>query len=230
MFALRLKRTAKLTLFSIIIISLIIITKLILNNSKSQNLKLISLKFDSSINNTKITDNKISHKPYQELNLLSKNLKPIVINIKSNLVEKNNKTIEFSIQNVLNKTNLKFFSVDNNNLTLSSAKKLSYRLSSSERLWFMSNGSLRPDPKLCEDLSIWPNEGDLNDDRVINQLMFVPLGYSQQNSKFKTIYMYGYNDWFIAYGKSEFAACPVNSCEFVNQSYAPNADLIFFKV
>jgi hypothetical protein len=192
MFALRLKRTAKLTLFSIIIISLIIITKFILNDSKSQNLK------------------------------------PIVTNVISNLIEKKNKTIRLSIENVLNKTNLKFFSVNYNNLR--SKKKLSYRLSSSERLWFMINGSLRPDLKQSEELAIWPNEGDLNDDRVINQLMFVPLDYSQQNSKFKTIYMYGYNDWFIPYGKNEFAACPVNSCEIVNQSYASNADLIFFKV
>jgi len=196
MFALRFKRSEKLTLFSIIIISisLIIITNIFLFDSKSQNLK------------------------------------PIFTDIKTNLIEKKNKTIEFSIENILYKTNLKFFSVEYNNLTLSPAKKLSYRQSSSERLWFMINGSLRPDPKQSEELAIWPNEGDLNDDRVINQLMFVPLGYSQQNSKFKTIYMYGYNDWFIPYGKSEFTACPVNSCEIVNQSYASNADLIFFKV
>jgi len=225
MFALRLK----LTLISIIIISisLIIITNIFLLDSKSRNLKLISLKFDSSINNIKITDNKT----YQELDSLSKNLNPIFTYIKTNLIEKKNKTIEFSIENILNKTNLKFFSVEYNNLTLSPAKKLSYRQSSSERLWFMTNGSLRPDPKQSEELAIWPNEGDLNDDRVINQLMFVPLGYSQQNSKLKTIYLCG-NDFnnIIPDGKNPFPTCPVNSCEFVNRSYAPNADLIFFKV
>jgi hypothetical protein len=110
-------------------------------------------------------------------------------------------------------------------------KKFAFHQFSNKKLWFLTNGSLRPDPLLSKNLAIWPNEGDPNDDRIVNQLMFVPLGYSQRNSKLKKIYVTANdNDWDTSPGRKQFNKCPVNSCQLVNESFAQNADLIFFKV
>jgi hypothetical protein len=178
-----------------------------------------------SFNSNKITDN---HNYNQKLELLTQSsftsdLRNRIINSDSNEKVINN-------NNNKKKKNKHFINKNRTN-SVKTEKKFAYHTFSNERLWFMTNGSLRPDPLLSEKLAIWPNEGDPNDDRIINQLMFVPLGYSQQNSKFKTIYMITDDrDWDTSPGREQFAKCPVNSCEFVNESFAQNADLIFFKV
>jgi hypothetical protein len=179
-----------------------------------------------SFNSSKITDNKTTHNYNQKFELLTQSsftseLNNRIINSDSNEKVINNKK----------KNKHKIFIDKNRTNSIKSENKFAYHKLSNERLWFMTNGSLRPDPLLSEKLAIWPNEGDPNDDRIINQLMFVPLGYSQKNSKFKTIYLStGDSDWDTSPGRNQFAKCPVNSCEFVNESFIQNADLIFFKV
>ncbi len=183
-----------------------------------------------SFNSNKITDNKTTHNYNQKLELLPQSsftseLNNWIINSDSNekVINNNNEKKK--------KNKHKLFIDKNRTNSVKTEKKFAYHKFSNERLWFMTNGSLRPDPLLSEKLAIWPNEGDPNDDRIINQLMFVPLGYNQQNSKLKTIYMSADDsDWDTSPGRKEFAKCPVNSCEFVNESFAQNADLVFFKV
>ncbi len=208
-----------LILFSI---TVIIISSFILKDLKLLNLKLKSLQFYVSFNSNKITDNQTTHNYHQKFELLTQS---------SFTSELNNRiTNSDSTEKVIKKKKTKHKNKNRTN-SVKTEKKFAYHKFSNERLWFMTNGSLRPDPLISEKLAIWPNEGDPNDDRIINQLMYVPLGYSQQNSKFKTIYMItDDNDWDISLGRKEFAKCPVNSCELVNESFAQNADLIFFKV
>jgi len=213
---------------------MIIISSFILKDLKLVNLKLKSLQFYMSFNSNKITDNKTTHNYNQKLELLPQSsftseLYNSIITSDSNdkVINNNNK----KKNKKKNKHKHKHFIDKNRTNSVKTEKKFAYHKFSNERLWFMTNGSLRPDPLLSEKLAIWPNEGDPNDDRIINQLMFVPLGYSQQNSKLKTIYMSADDsDWDTSPGRKEFAKCPVNSCEFVNESFAQNADLVFFKV
>ncbi len=205
----------KLIILSLIIFSItviIFISSFILKDLKFKNLKLKSLQFYMSFNSNKITDN---HNYNQKLELLTQSsftsdLSNRIINSDSN---------EKVINNNKKKKKNKHFINKNRTNSVKTEKKFAYHKFSNERLWFMTNGSLRPDPLLSEKLAIWPNEGDPNDDRIINQLMFVSLGYSQQNYKFKTIYMSTDDrDWDTSPGRKQFAKCPVNSCEFVNES------------
>jgi len=217
-------RFKKFSFLSIIIISVIIfiiILSLILSDFRLHNLKPISLHSYSS------------HKPFnEELDFLPKkfDLNPNNTVIHNNSIISHNLTIKSSNNLIINQTK---FIINTDKTTLNantSYKKLTYRIKS-ERLWFLTNGSLRPDPEISEKLAIWPNEGDPEDDRIINQLMYLPPGYSQQNSKLKTIYLNTDDfDWELSLGKKEFSKCPVNSCALVDKNDAPSADLIFFKV
>lgn len=103
-----------------------------------------------------------------------------------------------------------------------------------ERLWFLTNGTLRPDEVIAQRLALWPDEGIESEDRIINQLMYVPIGYSPSVAKKKTIFLYADDfDWGIstgAMGSFMFEDCPVKSCQLVNNSMAPYADMIFMKV
>jgi hypothetical protein len=169
-------------------------------------------------------DNQIIPFYNQKLEFLSENF---VSNQNFTIVEKNSNR-----NDTMNKKNKYELFIDKNIRNFDKTeKKFTFHQFSNEKLWFLTNGSLRPDPLLSKKLAIWPNEGDPNDDRIVNQLMYVPLGYSQWNSELKKIYVItDDNDWDTSPGSKEFNKCPVNSCELVNKSLAQNADLIFFKV
>lgn len=107
-----------------------------------------------------------------------------------------------------------------------------YQLNIREKPWFMANGTKRPIP-LKSKLSLWPEES--SDDRIVNQLMYLPEGYNNSNSKkLKKILLYfGRNGWSdLPMGQNKFLSdnCPVNSCTLTaDQSEATIADAIFFK-
>jgi len=106
--------------------------------------------------------------------------------------------------------------------------------------WFMSDGTLRPDDNGVDypfhSLPIWPHESD--DDRIINQLMYMPHNYVQsKEQKLKKILLYfgrgGWNARDLPMGQTKFLRdkCPVNSCELsIDPNDAATADVIFFKV
>ncbi|KAL7286860.1 hypothetical protein TKK_0018995 [Trichogramma kaykai] len=106
----------------------------------------------------------------------------------------------------------------------------------SKRPWYMKGGQRRPHAALRSRRSgkrlarLWPEENP-NDDRVTNQLMFVPPDYNRSNHeiRFKKIYIpHGMNeaksgpDLFFQQG------CPVNTC-MITRDNPNDADLIIFK-
>ncbi|XP_014229066.1 glycoprotein 3-alpha-L-fucosyltransferase A isoform X2 [Trichogramma pretiosum] len=106
----------------------------------------------------------------------------------------------------------------------------------SKRPWYMKGGQRRPHAALRSRRSgkrlarLWPEENP-NDDRVTNQLMFVPPDYNRSNHeiRFKKIYIpHGMNeaksgpDLFFQQG------CPVNTC-LITRDNPNDADLIIFK-
>lgn len=101
-----------------------------------------------------------------------------------------------------------------------------------DKPWFMANGTKRP-TSIMSKLSLWPEES--SDDRIVNQLMYLPIDYNQtKGKKLKKILLYfgrgGWND--LAMGQTKFLAdnCPVNTCTLTaNQAEAQFADAIFFK-
>lgn len=73
---------------------------------------------------------------------------------------------------------------------------------------------------------VLPEENNLQSDRVINQLMFVP----PNSNKLKTILLYqGYAAWWVD-PHINFTYCPVNTCTItVDRNAASCADLIAFQ-
>lgn len=98
--------------------------------------------------------------------------------------------------------------------------------------WFMTNGTLWPNPELSSQLSIWPEESA--EDRIVNQLMNYPKNYNPSHQKLKTILLYmGRGGWAdLPMGRTKFLSdkCPVDRCYLsTNPKDAEEADAIFFK-
>ncbi|CAN7998745.1 unnamed protein product, partial [Ixodes hexagonus] len=86
--------------------------------------------------------------------------------------------------------------------------------------WFMRNGSVRPEPssKLSRLPQIWPQADRPGEDRIVEQLMYLPPHYSHQtgskDTHRKKIVLSGSWHDFLQ-GQSLFLRdkCPVNTCE-----------------
>lgn len=105
--------------------------------------------------------------------------------------------------------------------------------------YFFANGSIRPNDhdKRYHRLAIWPDQVD--HDRILNQLMYVPINYSSvlKSKRMKRIYIHNPNHSFnirdVPSGRKRFLIdrCPVNTCEIVRNRYEAHlADAIVFKV
>lgn len=109
-----------------------------------------------------------------------------------------------------------------------------------EKPWYFAGGKRYPKTaKLSRKTKkriakLHPNE-DPWDDRITNQLMFVPPNYDQirKSGKHKTILLYnGLAPWNIKQGKDVFKQlkCPVNTCKLTaKRELADQADLILYK-
>ncbi|KAI2808656.1 Alpha-(1,3)-fucosyltransferase 7 [Blomia tropicalis] len=111
--------------------------------------------------------------------------------------------------------------------------------------WFMSNGSIRPSPKFASRLAIWPEEVDSksldsNNDRIVNQLMYVPETYDGDNFlpkgklPLKKILLYfGKRGWGdIMLGRNQFLndRCPVDACTITDKAnMIKDVDAVIFK-
>lgn len=106
--------------------------------------------------------------------------------------------------------------------------------------WFLENGTRYPEPaKISQktgirDAKLLPDE-DPGNDRILNQLMFVPPNYESivHSQKIKTILAYnGYISWWkIKKQENVFKKfnCPVNTCRLTNnQEERQTADLVLF--
>lgn len=108
------------------------------------------------------------------------------------------------------------------------------------RPWYFSNGVRYPAPARINRKTkkrvarLFPYE-DSQNDRITNQLMFVPPNYEEikQQGKLKTILLYnGLGPWNVRQGKDVFqhAKCPVNTCTLTaNREHSATADMILFK-
>lgn len=111
------------------------------------------------------------------------------------------------------------------------------------RPWFMSNGTIRPDPmnQMYSELTLWPDNFETtSSDRIINQLMFIPFGYDPETlrkaGQTKKVYIaFNPSDWdgnALPTGDKVFLdnQCPVNTCELVHNGQPASADAVLFKV
>ncbi|KAI1301777.1 Glycoprotein 3-alpha-L-fucosyltransferase A [Halotydeus destructor] len=107
-----------------------------------------------------------------------------------------------------------------------------------QRPWFMSKGYLRPKNHLYpfHNLPLWPQDV-ADDDRIVNQLMYVPENYvaSEVKRNKKIVLFFGRGGWNaqdLPMGQRRFLKdnCPVNTCELsMDLKEAAVADAIFFK-
>lgn len=111
--------------------------------------------------------------------------------------------------------------------------------------WFMKNGTIKASQRYASRLAIWPEEvsgsnTDPNIDRIVNQLMFVPLNYNPNHYlprgklPLKKILLYfGKNGWGdLMLGRRKFLQdkCPVNTCFITDQTdQIESADAVIFK-
>lgn len=136
------------------------------------------------------------------------------------------------------------------NFTLDDRPKQHYRMewstgrTSTSKPWFMRNGDIRPEMSYAPKLSLWPEEIENNDDprsdRIINQLMYVPEGYVEENflpkgslPLKKILLAYGKTGWSgLPFGRKKFLddKCPVNACFIMsNPELIAKADAVIFK-
>ncbi|XP_043474596.1 glycoprotein 3-alpha-L-fucosyltransferase A [Leptopilina heterotoma] len=105
----------------------------------------------------------------------------------------------------------------------------------SNRPWYMKGGKRRPQPALKNRQSgrrlarLWPDE-DAKDDRITNQLMFVPPDYNRTSDlPYKKILIpHGMSDAKVGHDIFTQHGCPVNTCTIIRDNHA-DADLILFK-
>lgn len=106
--------------------------------------------------------------------------------------------------------------------------------------WYLSGGQRYPKPSKKSRKTrkrvakLLPSEDQWND-RITNQLMFVPPNYDaiQESGKFKTILLYnGIGPWNIKEGRDVFTKnkCPVSTCKVTaKRDVANKADLVLYK-
>lgn len=102
--------------------------------------------------------------------------------------------------------------------------------------WYLQNGTRYPEPVPLQNSSeyfqnLFPVEGNSND-RIVNQLMYVPPNYNK-NKEIKTILSAnGLVDWWsIKEGTDLFSnlKCPVDRCRLTtNNSELSTADMVLF--
>ncbi|BFF96481.1 glycoprotein 3-alpha-L-fucosyltransferase A [Drosophila madeirensis] len=109
--------------------------------------------------------------------------------------------------------------------------------------WFFRNGEYYPSPAKTYGNrrerkryapKLLPHQ-DSHNDRIVNQLMYVPHNYEEikASGKLKTILLYnGLGPWNVKKGREVFlnAKCPVDTCELTaNRDMASTADMILYK-
>lgn len=102
----------------------------------------------------------------------------------------------------------------------------------------MSDGTIKPTRARtfhkngARSSKVWPEEY-LDDDRVEEQLMFVPTRYEYNDALMKKILLYNnFNSWMVDGGQIEFFSknCPVNRCIITKKkSEGPIVDAIVFR-
>ena len=118
--------------------------------------------------------------------------------------------------------------------------KIKTAISMSSKLWFLRGGEIRPMPCAISTKTgtrlarLYPEE-DPGQDRIPNQLMFIPPKNTVRNNKhqpIKTIFLNDYSAWGVPVGRTEFIQqkCPVNNCVITqNTSYLHAADLLVWR-
>lgn len=109
-----------------------------------------------------------------------------------------------------------------------------------QKPWYLAGGQRCPAPakksrKTRKRVAkLLPSEDPWND-RITNQLMFVPPNYEeiQESGKLKTILLYnGLGPWNVKEGRDVFTKnkCPVNTCRVTaKRDVANKADLVLYK-
>ena len=105
--------------------------------------------------------------------------------------------------------------------------------------WYFTNGTRFPKPATISaktgirDAKLLPHE-DPGNDRIVNQMMFIPPNYDPSRRKeiMKTIFVpLGLPPWWkLKDGDSAFANCPVDACIITGDLKArENADMVMFR-
>lgn len=115
-------------------------------------------------------------------------------------------------------------------------------LRTDKKPWFMTNGTQLPAHYYSDginnfsssSLAIWPDES--SSDRIVNQLMYFPIGYplkkeQRKNMKLKKILLYFGNSWQLPGGQTKFVQdnCPIDTCSLsFAKGDASESDAILF--
>ena len=109
----------------------------------------------------------------------------------------------------------------------------------SSKVWFLRGGDVQPKPCAINVTTgeriarLYPEE-DSEQDRIPNQLMFMPPKKTTRNKTelIKSIFLFSYRAWGVPFGRLEFIRqqCPVNSCSITNRiDDIETADAVIFR-
>lgn len=108
-----------------------------------------------------------------------------------------------------------------------------------EKPWYFKDGKRYPEPATISNVTgirnakLLPYE-DIGNDRILNQLMFVPPNYDliKKSGKFKTILLYNAPNWWeYSEGDDLFKnlECPVDTCQItLDKNKRRTADMVLF--
>ncbi|XP_063976771.1 glycoprotein 3-alpha-L-fucosyltransferase A isoform X1 [Diachasmimorpha longicaudata] len=139
-------------------------------------------------------------------------------------------------QSVKSKSAVEKFEPSNLTGTLNPVDHIAEMTDPSKRPWYMKGGTKRPRPVARSKRTgrriarLWPDE-DSNDDRVTNQLMFVPPDYNRtsiERRPKRIMIPHGMGEAETGSELFHHLGCPVNTC-VITRDNPDLADLIIFK-
>lgn len=110
------------------------------------------------------------------------------------------------------------------------------RIKNQSKAWYFINGTRCPKPASINETGVHSARllplKHIQNDRILNQLMFVPPNYNatHQLEQPKTIFVSNMPAWWdIKEDDSIFADCPVKNCKItIHKEESKDADLVFF--
>lgn len=104
-----------------------------------------------------------------------------------------------------------------------------------EKPWFMVGGTKKAQPEVRDGKAqkrtakLFPEEVSDGDDRIVEQLMYVPQDYNPKSANVKVIFTESSWDSQVL-NPNLFAKCPVSSCKLTNRPrFFKTADAVLFK-
>lgn len=170
-------------------------------------------------------ENKIAQ--LQSQKLLSQTTKTSTRNLHPDIVQKDNtNSSSTDLRNVFPSEETSPFKTEPKTEPTKNRQPVQFK--DEHKFWFFKNGQIRPKKDAHKKIKLWPEQAS-HSDRIIDQLLHIPLNYDENNVK--TILLpHSISSWDVPMGDYMFKECPVSACVLTsNRSEIQTADALLFR-